>query len=72
MKRDDLDNRSGETQGPEIRYQAVTPRLLVRSHVILGHGKFDYCSCMRWRMKSTEYQKSTKETRAAKLKKVGQ
>jgi len=27
------------------------------------HGKFRYCSCMRWRMKSTDYQRSTKESR---------
>lgn len=31
------------------------------------HGKFRYCSCMRWRMTSTEYKKSTKESRIAEL-----
>ncbi|MCL6091671.1 MAG: GNAT family N-acetyltransferase [Actinobacteria bacterium] len=31
------------------------------------HGKFRYCSCMRWRMTSTEYKRSTKETRVATL-----
>ena len=31
------------------------------------HGKFRYCSCMRWRMTSTEYQQSTKESRVAAL-----
>jgi GNAT superfamily N-acetyltransferase len=31
------------------------------------HGKFRYCSCMRWRMKSTEYQRSDKEERVAAL-----
>lgn len=31
------------------------------------HGKFRYCSCMRWRMTSTEYQRSTKEQRVAAL-----
>jgi GNAT superfamily N-acetyltransferase len=57
-------------QGPEIRYQAVTSDSLSDLTLFSAcHGKFGYCSCMRWRMKSTEYQKSTKETRAAKLKK---
>lgn len=32
-----------------------------------AHGKFRYCSCMRWRLKSAEYQRSTKETRVATL-----
>lgn len=31
------------------------------------HGKFRYCSCMRWRMTSTEYKRSTKEDRVAEL-----
>lgn len=31
------------------------------------HGKFRYCSCMRWRLTSTEYQRSTKEERVAAL-----
>ncbi len=32
------------------------------------HGKFRYCSCMRWRMRSAEFQRSTKEGRVAALK----
>jgi GNAT superfamily N-acetyltransferase len=32
-----------------------------------AHGKFRYCSCMRWRMTSTEYKDSTKEDRVARL-----
>jgi GNAT superfamily N-acetyltransferase len=31
------------------------------------HGKFRYCSCMRWRLTSTDYQRSTKESRLAAL-----
>ncbi len=31
------------------------------------HGKFRYCSCMRWRLTSAEYQRSTKESRIATL-----
>lgn len=31
------------------------------------HGKFRYCSCMRWRMTSTEYKSSNKDSRGAAL-----
>lgn len=31
------------------------------------HGTFRYCSCMRWRMTSTAYQRSTKEQRITAL-----
>lgn len=31
------------------------------------HGKFRYCSCMRWRLRSTEYNKSSKAERVARL-----
>jgi len=31
------------------------------------HGKFRFCSCMRWRMTSTEFQRSTKDERAVAL-----
>lgn len=31
------------------------------------HGKFRYCSCMRWRLTSATYQQSSKETRIARL-----
>ena len=31
------------------------------------HGKFGYCSCMRWRMRSAEYQRTTKHERAVRL-----
>lgn len=33
----------------------------------LAHGTFRYCSCMRWRMRSTVYKDSTKEGRIAAL-----
>ena len=33
----------------------------------LAHGKFRYCSCMRWRMTSGEFQRSTKDARVASL-----
>jgi GNAT superfamily N-acetyltransferase len=31
------------------------------------HGTFAYCSCMRWRMRSTDFQLSTKEQRVRTL-----
>ncbi len=31
------------------------------------HGKFRYCSCMRWRMTSTDFQSSTRESRVTAL-----
>lgn len=31
------------------------------------HGKFRYCSCMRWRMTSSQFRDSTKEGRAEAL-----
>lgn len=34
------------------------------------HGKFRYCSCMRWRMRSTEFKRSTKEDRVAALERL--
>lgn len=58
-------------QDPEIQYRAVTSETLADLAAFSGcHGKFQYCSCMRWRMRSTEYQKSTKQTRAEKLIKL--
>jgi GNAT superfamily N-acetyltransferase len=48
-------------QDPEIRYRAVTSETLADLTTFSGcHGKFQYCSCMRWRMRSAEFQKSTK------------
>lgn len=34
------------------------------------HGKFRYCSCMRWRLTSTDYRRSTKESRVAALEEL--
>jgi acetyltransferase (GNAT) family protein len=31
------------------------------------HGKFRYCSCMRWRMRSSQFGRSTKQSRVAAL-----
>jgi GNAT superfamily N-acetyltransferase len=32
-----------------------------------AHGKFRYCSCMRWRLRSRDYQSSTKAARVDAL-----
>lgn len=32
-----------------------------------AHGKFRYCSCMRWRLTSSDFKRSTKEERVAEL-----
>ena len=58
-------------QDPEIQYRAVTRDTLAGLTAFSGcHGKFGYCSCMRWRMRSAEYQESTKEIRAKKLRQM--
>ena len=52
----------------QIRYRAVTRKTLNDLAAFSAcHGKFAYCSCMRWRMRSSEFQKSTKESRAKRL-----
>lgn len=32
-----------------------------------GHGTFRYCSCMKWRMSSTEFKTSSKDDRISEL-----
>ncbi|MBS0417052.1 MAG: hypothetical protein JSR66_05030 [Proteobacteria bacterium] len=55
-------------QVPAIQYRAVTrSNLTDLARFSACHGKFAYCSCMRWRMRSSEFQKSTKVMRASKL-----
>lgn len=36
------------------------------------HGKFRYCSCMRWRLTSSAFRRSTKEDRVAALEELVQ
>jgi len=51
-----------------LEFHPVTPeRLPELERFSRQHGKFRYCSCMRWRMTSAEYQRSTKESRVAAL-----
>ena len=55
---------------PETEFQLhpVTPqRLPDLKRFSAEHGKFGYCSCIRWRMTSSEYRKSSKAERADAL-----
>jgi GNAT superfamily N-acetyltransferase len=54
-----------------LRFHPVTQeRLTDLSRFSIEHGKFRFCSCMRWRMTSAEFQHSTKEERAAALERL--
>ena len=54
--------------GPSFDFRPVTQdRLADLSQFSQQHGKFRYCSCMRWRLRSTEFRQSTKEDRVAML-----
>jgi len=49
-------------------YHPVIPeRLADLARFSEAHGKFRYCSCMRWRLASADYKRSTKESRVARL-----
>jgi GNAT superfamily N-acetyltransferase len=53
---------------PKLEYIPLTRQRLAELEIFSeGHGKFRYCSCMRWRMSSAEYQRSTKEQRVSAL-----
>jgi hypothetical protein len=53
---------------PGLTYGPVTPdRLPDLARFSERHGKFRYCSCMRWRMTSTDFHRSTKLERVAAL-----
>lgn len=53
---------------PILEYHPVTPeRLPDLVRFSERHGKFGYCSCMRWRMPSGEYKRSTKQSRGTAL-----
>lgn len=49
-------------------FHPVTPeRLADLDRFSRQHGKFRYCSCMRWRLRSRDFQRSTKKSRVAAL-----
>jgi GNAT superfamily N-acetyltransferase len=51
-----------------VTFHPVTPdRLPDLARFSERHGKFRYCSCMRWRLPSTAYQRATKAERIAAL-----
>ncbi|MDE3231156.1 MAG: GNAT family N-acetyltransferase, partial [Chloroflexota bacterium] len=51
-----------------LEYHPVTrERLADLRRFSETHGKFRYCSCMRWRLPSAEFSRSTKESRVAAL-----
>jgi GNAT superfamily N-acetyltransferase len=51
-----------------VEFHPVTAeRLLDLARFSEQHGKFRYCSCMRWRMTSADYHRSTKDGRVAAL-----
>jgi len=51
-----------------IAYHPVTAdRLDDLARFSAAHGKFRYCSCMRWRLTASDYRRSTKETRVCAL-----
>jgi GNAT superfamily N-acetyltransferase len=53
---------------PILEYLPVTrERLPDLARFSAHHGKFRYCSCMRWRLPSSEYQRATKDQRVAAL-----
>jgi GNAT superfamily N-acetyltransferase len=53
---------------PKLRVHPVTPdRLGDLARFSERHGKFRYCSCMRWRLASADWRRSTKESRIAAL-----
>jgi GNAT superfamily N-acetyltransferase len=53
---------------PRISYAPVTrARLKDLARFSEEHGRFRYCSCMRWRLTSTEFQRSTKDERVERL-----
>lgn len=51
-----------------FQYHPVTPaRLDDLKRFSRKYGKFAYCACMRWRLRSADFQRSTKEERIARL-----
>ena len=56
---------------PILEFHAVTvKRLADLVRFSEQHRRFRYCSCMRWRMTSTDYHRSTTESRVAALEEI--
>ena len=57
-----------ESPLPSLQFQPVTAeRISDLKHFSAEHGKFGYCSCMRWRMSSSQLRNSSKSERAEAL-----
>jgi GNAT superfamily N-acetyltransferase len=53
---------------PNVRFAPLTQKHLPDlERFSEEHGKFRYCSCMRWRLDSAAYQRSTKQERVTAL-----
>jgi GNAT superfamily N-acetyltransferase len=62
------EDRKQEDRKAVYDFHPVTPeRLVDLERYSLAHGRFRYCSCMRWRLASADYKRSTKEGRIAAL-----
>jgi GNAT superfamily N-acetyltransferase len=56
---------------PALAFHSVTPeRLPGLARFLENHGKFRYCACMRWRMRSSEFSRSTKKGRVDVLERL--
>jgi hypothetical protein len=54
-----------------VEFHPISPeRLPDLARFSRQHGKFRHCSCVRWRLTSTEFKRSTKETRTAALEEL--
>jgi hypothetical protein len=54
-----------------LTFHPVTPqRLPGLARFLASHGKFRYCACMRWRMASAQFSRSTKEDRLDALERL--
>lgn len=52
----------------DLRFRPITPDSLSDINRFSNeHGKFSYCSCMRWRMTSSEFRNSSKPERIEAL-----
>jgi GNAT superfamily N-acetyltransferase len=56
---------------PKLRFHPVTSeRIADLRRFSEQHGKFRYCSCMRWRMRSSEFSASAKDDRVLALERL--
>ena len=59
---------SSTQEAPILEFHPVTAEQLPDlARFSKRHGKFRYCSCMRWRMTSADYHRSTTVSRVAAL-----